>query len=503
MSKLSQDTIALYREIAAKPVSVDGEIAKGFSQSGSAVQGLTSYDLDPVLGHLYPVLTPLRDMIPRSVGGKGIQANWRAITGIDTSYAGVGISEGNRGMNIAHTEKSYVAAFKGIGQDDFVTYEGDWAGEGFVDVKGEAVLGLLNSVMIREEGIILGGNNSIALGTTPTPTVADVATGGTIAANSAQRVFCVALTYECYAMFQPTVANGLPLSAIRTLADGTTEAYNAGTAIKSAVGAVTTANDGNATHSIRASVTPVNNAFAYAWFWGTSGNELLGAITTINSVLITATATGTQNISAGFSADKSQNSAVFDGLLTQINTAASGSYNYTMPTGTAGVGTPLTSGSDGTITEIDNALKSFWDNFRLSPDVMWVSSQEMKNIRKKALASSTSFSQRFNFVTDQRGMIVGTGVKSYTNPFAMGGTQDIEIKLHPTLPAGTILFTSSKIPYKLPNVSTPLRMRLRRDYYQLEYPQVRRKYEYGVYLDGVLQNYFPPAFGEITNIADG
>jgi hypothetical protein len=333
--------------------------------------------------------------------------------------------------------------------------------------------------------------------------VADVATGGTIAANSAQRVFCVALTYECYAMFQPTVSGGLPLSATRTLADGTTEAYNAGTAIKSAVGAVTTANDGNATHCIRASVTAVNNAFAYAWFWGTSGNELLGAITTINSVLITATATGTQNISAGFTADKSQNSAVFDGLLTQINGAGSGAYSYTMPTGTAGVGTPLTAGSDGTITEIDNALKSFWDNYRLSPDVMWVSSQEMKNIRKKALASSTSFSQRFNFVTDQRGMIVGTGIKSYTNPFAMGGAIDIEIKLHPTLPSGTILFTSSKIPYKLPNVSTPLKMRLRRDYYQLEYPQVRRKYEYGVYLDGVLQNYFPPAFGEITNIADG
>ena len=163
----------------------------------------------------------------------------------------------------------------------------------------------------------------------------------------------------------------------------------------------------------------------------------------------------------------------------------------------------LTAGSDGTITEIDTALKSFWDNYRLSPDTMWVSSQEMQNIRKKALASSTSFSQRFVFETDQRGIIVGTAVKSYTNPFAMGGTINIDIKLHPKLPPGTILFTSSTIPYKLPNVAVPLKMKLRRDYYQLEYPQVRRKYEYGVYMDGVLQNYFPPAFGMITNIANG
>ena len=85
----------------------------------------------------------------------------------------------------------------------------------------------------------------------------------------------------------------------------------------------------------------------------------------------------------------------------------------------------------------------------------------------------------------------------------MGGTTDVDIKLHPSLPAGTIVFTSSKIPYKLPNVSVPLRMLMRRDYYQLEYPQIKRKYEYGVYADGVLQNYFPPAFGAITNIANG
>lgn len=503
--KLTNETLELYRKIAANPVTADSELAKvaGYSQSASATSGLTSYDLDPVLGHLYPVITPLRNIIPRTVGGKGIQANWRAITGIDTAYAGVGISEGNRGAAISHTTKDYTAAFKGLGQDDFVTYEGDWAGEGFVDVKGEAVLGLLNSLMIREEDVILGGNNSVALGTTPTPTVSDVTTGGTLSPNTAYRVFCVALTYECYNMFAPTVATGLPLSGTRTLSDGTTEAYNAGTAIKSSVGTVTTANDSNSTHCLRMSVTAVANAYAYAWFWGTSGNEVLGAITTINSYLATAAAAGTQNISAGFSADKSQNSYVFDGLLTQIQTSGSGAYVYTMPTGTAGVGTPLTAGSDGTITEIDTALKSFWDNYRLSPDTMWVSSQEMQNIRKKALASSTSFSQRFVFETDQRGIIVGTAVKSYTNPFAMGGAINIDIKLHPKLPPGTILFTSSTIPYKLPNVAVPLKMKLRRDYYQLEYPQVRRKYEYGVYMDGVLQNYFPPAFGMITNIANG
>ena len=496
---LSKETLDLYKKIQANPIVDDGSFGKaaGYTQSASATSGLTAYSLDPILGHLYPVLTPLRDSIPRKTGGVGIQANWRAITAINIQNSGAGVSEGNRGVAIEHTTTDYTAAFKGFGLDDFVTFEGDFAAEGFVDAKAEAVLGLLNAVMIAEEDIILGGNNSVALGTTPTPTVSTSTSGGSLAAAT-YNVICVALTMDGFK--SASVAGGLLTSATRTLSDGTTEAYNRGTAIKSAAASQATT---GSTSTISASVTAVNGAVAYAWFWGTAGNELLGAITTINSVLISAAATGTQNASAGFTADKSQNSLVFDGLLTQIMKSGSGAYVARQATGTAGTGTPLTGGSDGTITEIDVALQSFWDNYKLSPDTIWVSSQEMKNIRKKALASSTSFSNRFVFNTDQKGIIIGTGVKSYTNPFAMGGTKDLEIKLHPSLPAGTMVFTSKTIPYKLPNVAVPLRMLMRRDYYQLEYPQVRRKYEYGVYADGVLQNYFPPAFGIITNIANG
>ena len=62
---------------------------------------------------------------------------------------------------------------------------------------------------------------------------------------------------------------------------------------------------------------------------------------------------------------------------------------------------------------------------------------------------------------------------------------------------------SRSIPYPLSNVSNILQMKLRQDYYQLEWPMQTRQYQYGVYADGVLQNYFPPAFGIIRNIANG
>lgn len=75
------------------------------------------------------------------------------------------------------------------------------------------------------------------------------------------------------------------------------------------------------------------------------------------------------------------------------------------------------------------------------------------------------------------------------------------IRLHPNMPAGTVLFRTKKLPYPLSNVQNVVQVLTRQEYYQLEWPLKTRKYEYGVYADEVLQNYFPPAFGIIDNIA--
>ena len=71
------------------------------------------------------------------------------------------------------------------------------------------------------------------------------------------------------------------------------------------------------------------------------------------------------------------------------------------------------------------------------------------------------------------------------------------------MPPGTIMFWTDNIPYKLSGVTDIVRMRLRRAYYQMEWPVTRRRYEYGAYCDGVLQNFFPPAFGLLSNIGPG
>ncbi|MFN3077784.1 MAG: hypothetical protein ABT940_13080, partial [Alphaproteobacteria bacterium] len=351
--KISNEVLAQIKDALA---NADPELAKAWTQAGTATSGLTSYDLEAPAKTLYPVLTPLRNEIPRMGGGTGTQANWRAVTAININKLAAGVGEGNRGGLMATTVADYLAAYRTLGLEDYVTLQAQLSGAGFEDVRARAGLGLLQSLMIMEELYLLGGNGAaVALGTTPTPTLADVGTGGTFKAKTKYVVHCVALTLEGY--YTASVAGGVRAAITRTNADASTDTYGGGSAQKSAAADVTTADDGNATHSIKASVVPVTGAVAYAWFWGEDGQAVkLGAITTINSVLLTApVAAGTQLIGDLPASDNSKNALVFDGLLYQIWKSGSNGYVATQATGTPGTGTPLTADTKGGIMEIDAA----------------------------------------------------------------------------------------------------------------------------------------------------
>ena len=496
----TDDILEKIREAQNAPISdpmAGGPLAKStFTQPGSATSGINFYDLELGAKFLVPVLTPLRYMIPRVSGKGGIQANWRAITGINTTGLRIGVSGGNRSAAISVSTQDYTAAYKGIGLESNVDFEAQYAAQNFDDLRSQAALRLLQSTMISEETIILGGNNSNALGTTGTPTLVGSTTGGTLAAQT-WSVICVALALEGFV--NGTVSGGIQALVSRTNTDSSVDTFGGGSAQKS--GNATTTTTGT-TSSISASVALKTGAVGYAWFWGTAGSEVLGAITSINSVLITAAATGTQTAASLPSTDYSQNSLIFDGLLT-IASKGLGGYYSSQPTGTAGTGTPLTADGAGGIIEIDTALKWFWDNLRLSPQRLWVNSQEAQNISRKIIAGTSTSAQRFVFTTDKSNLSGGVMARTYLNRFGMGSGETLDILTHPTMPAGTILFDTDMLPYPMSNVPTVRRILCRQDYYQIEWPFRARRYEYGVYADEVLQHYFPPSLGIITNIGNG
>ena len=513
MNPLSQATIDL---VKAAQASMDpNQIAKAYTVAG----GLVNYDLQAPALKLFPVLAPLRNIVPRVAGNGGTATNWRAVTAINTGNFSPGVSEANRSGFMTSTFATYVATYKGIGLEDYVSFEADYASAGFDDLKAKAVANLLSALMIEEERVILGGNSSTPLGTANTPTVATSTTGGAIATATAVYVRVVGLTLDGYR--RASVSAGLPGQLTRTNADATSDNMGGGNGIISAAGNQTTG--AGSTNSVQGSVTPKPGEVAWAWFWGASAAAAtLGAITTVNSINITTAAgTGSQVATdAKVTTDYSQNTLIYDGLLSQVfgtgaytawqtlggvtmQTTNSGAIVGNLATGTPGTGSTLTSDGAGGVVEIDAMLRAYWDQFRMSPTRIICHAQEATNINKKILAGTTGSLVRFNTdwatPTDAPG-VGGTGTRAYYNKYT---GQLIQIMIHPYAVPGTVLFYSDSIPYPLSGVGNVIQIKTRRDYYQLEWPVTKRRYEYGVYADEVLQNYAPFAFAILQNIQNG
>ena len=101
-------------------------------------------------------------------------------------------------------------------------------------------------------------------------------------------------------------------------------------------------------------------------------------------------------------------------------------------------------------------------------------------------------------------IMAGNVVAAYFNPFSNDGGHKIPIKIHPMVPAGTILAFSGTLPpaYLSNNVPNVVEMRTRKDYYAISWPIVTRQQAAGVYCEETMAVYAPFCMGVINNIAD-
>ena len=488
VNQITQETLELMKSAQA-----GGEpLNKGFTQPTSFTTGLQTYDLSAPSQKLYPVLTPLRNRIPRVGGGRTIGSNWKAITNINVGNQRAGISEGKRGGVINHEIVERNAQFRAIGLENQVTFE---------DVKALAVAQTLQATMVAEEMILLGGNTSLKAGVTPTPTaVASNDTLGKISTSSLS-IVCVALGLQAY--WDVAGANNgaigqslniktaqVPAKITRQNADGSTDTFGGGSAQKSAAASVSGVGTGK---KVTAMIPAVRGAVAYAWYWGAAGSEKLGAITTSAKVEILADAEGTQTAASLPSEDNSTSVLEFDGLLTQIALPDSGAF------WSDNKGNGLTSDGAGGVYEFEEAFAHFFSKYRLSPDTIYVNARDLAALTKLIIGNGGAPLIKLKVDIDNAANIrAGVVVGSYLNKIT---GDELNIVVHPNLPAGTYLFYSTRLPAYVQGIGNLLQVRTRQEYYQIEWPLRTRMYEYGVYADELLQGMFMPAFGMITNAA--
>jgi hypothetical protein len=501
----AKETLDLMKATFSNPMSAD-QFFDGDTDLAKSVTvgtGLTYYDLRAPALNLFPTLTPLRNAIPRNQRkNPGDALRYKVISAINGSgYNWTGfVPEGKRAGRMSYTLTNKTLSYATIGEEDSLTEEAQYAAEGFEDENSMVQLRLMLKMMVKEEAAILGGNASLALGTPTAATLAAAGSGATLPALT-YSVIVVALSQLGY--MQSTLAAGVATTQTVTSADNSTFTLNGGCSNKSAAAtqAVTLG------QTLSATVPLVTGAVAYAWFVGASGSETLQAITTTNSATFAAPLAGSRQAVSAVAADYSVNSTAFDGLLTTaFLNAGSNSYFKALATGTAGVGTQLTASGTGSITEIDDMLKSMWDNYRISPTVIYVNSQELKSITKLVLTNSTA--PLLKYEADASGgneyRLTANGIVAfYFNPYTPDGGMKIPVKIHPNLAPGTIIAWAERLPAWYVSNETPLvaEMLTRKDYYTQAWPKVTRQQDYGVYAQEALAVYAPFGMGVITNIA--
>jgi len=493
----TQDTLDLVRGALRSPSDL---IAKTISTG----TGLVAFDLQAPAKNLYPFVTPIRNVIPRVGGGTGTATNWRQVTAlIGSGFDAMGwVPEGQRSGQMSYATASKSATFVTIGEEDAATYEAISAGRDFEDIQARMTFRLLQKMMLKEEMAILGGNASLQLGTPATPVLAASGTGATLPAAT-YYVKIVALTLEGYQ--NSSLTGGVATTKNITGPDGQSYTLSGGSSNISAEAsqAVTLG------QTLAATVTPLAGAVAYAWFVGTATNtETLQAITAINSASFASPLASGQQAQTAVTADNSANpNYAYDGLLTTAFKSGSNAYVATQATGTAGTGTPLTSSGRGSVVEIDTMFQTMWNNYQLSPTVLYVNVQELKNITAKVLSNASAPLLRYEVTGDGNAydLAAAGAVSFYFNPFALNGGLRIPIRIHPRVPPGTIIGWAENLPvqYQSNEVPNVAEVKTRQDYYQIDWPVVTRQRQVGVYAEEVLAVYAPFAMGVITNIGNG
>lgn len=475
-----QQALELYRNGGVPEIAA---LRPDLQKDWSVSDGFQQYNLEAPAKMMFPQLTPIRNVTPRD-SGSGKQAEYKAVTGINTANLTGWVAEKTAASVITTATSDIIAVYKSMGLADTVSFEAQWSGRTFMDVKALAVMNLLRATMIVEENNILFGQNTAAasnqqapgaVGNAPTP--AGFADNGASPAGNFANV-----AYYCWETVVTGMGESLPSSASATVTP-------------------------TAAHSILVTPAPV------------SGQPVFG----YNFYVNTANTVGTSkkvvaaNVQGGFPTGATLNGAGWatNGapiVLIQIPTgaappAADGSadvraYNGLITQTYGGVGAQLQA-LNGTLTTaaLDTQFQNMWNNSRADPDAVYCNSQESVKISNLTFGAGAPY-----FVVPEGGQNAGVaGFRAAKLINKPTGTE-VPIRVHPTIPQGFMFFLSSKmppwyVPSEIPNVFD---LSLVQDYVEIDYPPTSSNpfWQVEVRSYGTLRVYLPLLQGAISGISN-
>ena len=461
---------ATQEELSEETLAAMSAISKAQTSGITTATGITNYDLSGLVSQV-PVVTPMRDLTPREKSMDGNKfAIWRAIMNANNLQPDPAIPLDYAASEIQMIEQDFQAVYKGIGYAGFVTQDAYDLALGYADPYAVETFNVLNQVLIADDRKLVGAQ-SFALTQPAQPTLTQHTAGGTIPLST-------------------TVYVGV---AART---GSGWFYGTGNSQGNSNSG--TSGSGTSTNTVSAVVASVRGAVAYDWFQSSNGTTwYYYTTTTTNTVTMTKVITGNQAVPSGSNypdlttnwkgsastaptynsaADNgSANSADYDGLLASL----SGDYNATGQWVTTGSGTANPSInnsldgaaltlSGGSVNEIEEFLfLPLWNAVKCSPTALMVSGNLAQEIANLVLGSSSATTFLNTDASGRINVTAGGKVGQVVNAPAGGVTVPIEV--HVSLPPGTIVARTDRVPFPQANISSVIAFRTLRDMSQFDY----------------------------------
>lgn len=466
-------------------------LSKEWTLSNPINTGLLPFDLEAPAKLLTPRPTPIRNSTPR-LRGQGGARRFKVISGftgtgtggITTTQPGITESTTNvgpgglayiRGPQINYAGYDVTLNYVTTSLSDSVSWQAEYQGQGFEDVRSLSNTALLYATMLLDERLMIYGRGTTGNGyagalvapsaITLTAVSGSVAPGGKSSLTSGSPWVILAADAGDLLGTNGTTMHQGPVTAAASVAVTTGQAIqvNVGTDAPGALGY----------NLFVASV--VGGPYYYAGRTGYSTGY------------VTSQPTGgpTTTPSAG---DQSAVATNYDGLLT--NTAASGGYN-------ARLNAALSTTSPA--VEFQTAFGSLYESVKGDPEVVYMNGFDRLQL-SNAITNNASNSAYAVFIQNSDGMggvRTGTVVSEIMNEVTGSG---VPITVHPWFPQGNAFIQQKTLPIPDSNVSETSVMVLPQDYVAVQWPVVQFTYDASTFEIGTMCHYAPGWNGLISGI---
>lgn len=468
-------------------------LSKEWTLSSPIPTGIVPYDLEAPSKLIFPRPTPFRNSIPR-VRGQGTSHKAKIIQGITGSGTGgitsldPGFAENSTtvapgsGLNLVRPNyisyEGYDASFAYVtsGLSDSLTWQSEYQGQGFDDVRSLSATALLYATMLAEERTILFARGTTANGYSGAlGTPASVTLSGVSASVAPAGTITGATTLSSTSWVVVAGDSGDLVSASGQLHQGpaTTAAsvsVSAGQAIQVTVG------------------SDVPGALGYLMYVASvqAGPYYYAGRTGYNVGYVRQQPTSGATTTSG-AADQSARSTSYDGFF--ANLAASGGY-------TTRLNAPFSTTNPG--VEFQIAFANLFDQTKSNPDSVWLNGYDRLQLSNALLNSSNVNAYRVFIQNDQAGNVTaGTVVQSLMNEVT---GKEVPLNVHEWFPQGNALIRQEVLPLPYANVTETFVVACVQDMMQIAWPIMGFTYDSSTFMVTALVSYAPQWSGLVQGI---